>query len=220
MTETTHGSAFAVPRDLLPPAIPSIVAEASVFRTFVVSADACRTPVFSVKSIVWKALRRSGHLERRLRNGSVMTRRTWIFAAFLLAAAVPAAAESVSTQMTVSARVVARAIVTVASQPPAVDVTAADVARGYVDVLSPIVVHGRTNSRSGYLLHVANTSIEFSSIQLAFEGATMSVSGEGWIARPYIQAGETLTATARLRLAPGVIPGRYPLPLSISGSPL
>ena len=51
-------------------------------------------------------------------------------------------ADSVSGQMSVSATVVGRARLAIESQPAAVDVTAEDIARGYVDVEAPIVHRG------------------------------------------------------------------------------
>ena len=142
-----------------------------------------------------------------------------VVAGFLFVAS-SANAQSASTQMRVSVQVVARAIATVTSQPVDVDVTAADVERGFVDASAPILIHGRTNSRAGYRLSVSNSDPAFASVTLAFGESSMNVVSEGWITRPYIPGGETVAMTARLQLAPGLKPGRYRMPLVVSASPL
>lgn len=134
---------------------------------------------------------------------------------------VPAAsAESVSGSMKVSVQVMARANVRLDSQPAQVVVTSADVKRGYVDVPAPIVFHAQTNSRQGYLLQVSNGSTDFSEVQLSFAQAAINVSQESWIARPYVAGGEVVSMNARVRISSDLAPGSYPLPLSISATPL
>ncbi|HEU4522605.1 MAG TPA: hypothetical protein VFT12_11420 [Thermoanaerobaculia bacterium] len=125
-----------------------------------------------------------------------------------------------SATMTVTARVIARATVDVHQQPSEVLVTNEDVKRGYVDVADPLAVRVRTNSQNGYLLQVSNGSQTFSAIELAFGDTSMTVSHESWIARPYVPAGEVVNARVRVRLAPGISPGRHPLPIEVSASPL
>jgi hypothetical protein len=131
-----------------------------------------------------------------------------------------AAADSITGSMMVSATVISRAVVSVDSQPSQVIVTADDVARGYVELPAPIVVHAKTNSRAGYLLQVNNVSDAFSVLELGFGNTTMRVAGESWVQRPYIAGGEALTLTGRLILAPGVTPGSHSLPIAISASAL
>ncbi|HUP45027.1 MAG TPA: hypothetical protein VM779_05900 [Thermoanaerobaculia bacterium] len=145
-------------------------------------------------------------------------RSTAVLLATLLLAASATADDSAS--VAVSARVIARVVVDVASQPAEVVVTDADLARGYVEVSEPLAVRVRTNSRDGYLLQVANSSDVFPAIELAFGNTSMTVAGESWVARPYVPAGELVTAQIRVRLAPGAEVGRYPLPIQVSASPL
>ena len=148
-------------------------------------------------------------------------RRSAAFLAILsLMIAAPMMAGSESAQMSVSVTVLARAIVNVESAP-AVEITAADLQRGYVDLVAPVVLRGRTNSRQGYMLQVENTSGEFSRIELTFANATMSLSShESWIQRPYVAGGEILPMTVRLFLSPAATAGTRPLPLSFSASAL
>ena len=129
-------------------------------------------------------------------------------------------ADSVETKMVVSATVIASARLTVESQPLAVDVTQQDIERGYVELTTPIVVRVRTNSRSGYLLQVANVDEAFEQIEVAFGETEMRVTHEGWVNRPYVSGGESIAMHARLHLSPLAQPGRRALPIAVSASPL
>lgn len=134
---------------------------------------------------------------------------------------VPAFADSTSAKMNVSVQVIARAIVSVDDQPSAVTITAADIARGYVDVPAPIVVRVRTNSRQGYMLQVENQSETFSSIELSTTNIAMNVgTHETWIQRPYVAGGDVLPMRARLHLASAATTGSFSLPMAFSASPL
>ena len=138
--------------------------------------------------------------------------------AFLTAA--PLFAGSASVPMHVSATVIARAIMTVSSEPT-VTVTDADVARGYVDVTAPIVIQVRTNSRAGYLLQAERQQVGLGAVELAFGDAAMTVGEtESWISRPYVAGGEVIAMRARVHLEAGTQPGSYPLPIALSVRPL
>ena len=134
----------------------------------------------------------------------------------------PLLADSISASMTVSTRVIARAVLTVDSQPGSVTVTAGDVARGYVDAAQPVELRVKTNSRAGYLLQADQVNEpSFSAIELTSDTMSMHVaSHETWVQRPYNPAGDVLEMHARVHLAPGTQPGTYPLPLSFSASPM
>jgi len=67
-----------------------------------------------------------------------------------------AEAGSSEAKLTVTATVVKHASLKVLAQPASVVVTAADIARGYVDVPSPAQVAIQTNSQSGYMLMFAS----------------------------------------------------------------
>jgi hypothetical protein len=153
-----------------------------------------------------------------------MNARSRIAAILLATVAVgtsPAFAGSSSANMNVSVQVMARAIVSVDSQPASVTVTAADIARGYVDVPAPIVVRVRTNSRQGYLLHVENQSETFSSVELSTAEIAMNVGAhETWIQRPYVSGGDVIPMRARLHLAPAATIGSFSLPIAFNASPL
>ena len=141
--------------------------------------------------------------------------------AFVVLGTLPVLAESSSANMQVSVQVIARAIVSIDSQPAAVTITEADIARGYVDVAAPIVVRVRTNSRQGYMLQVANQSETFSSIDLTSSNVEMNVGAhETWIQRPYIAGGDLMPMRARLHLSAAAAPGSFSLPIAFTASPL
>jgi hypothetical protein len=153
----------------------------------------------------------------RFRNGGVRLSLALV-ATFV---AVQLFAGSASAPMQVSVTVLARAVLTVASQPSAVIVTEADIARGYIDVSTPIVVQVRTNSRAGYILQADRRTADFATVELAFGDATMTVAdGESWISRPYVPGGDVIAMQARVHLGAGMQPGSYPLPIALSARPL
>ncbi|MGZ8833797.1 MAG: hypothetical protein ACXW19_11460 [Thermoanaerobaculia bacterium] len=148
------------------------------------------------------------------------TRRILLTLALLMI--VPALrAESVEGKMTVSAMVVASARLTVESQPSSIEITAADIARGYVELDAPIVLRVQTNSRRGYLLQVSNMDESFSEIEISFGNTAMRVaSHESWVERPYVKGGESIAMHARLRLSPMAQVGRRSLPIDLTASAL
>jgi hypothetical protein len=134
--------------------------------------------------------------------------------------AVPVKAESAFATMTVSTQVIARAVVAVDSAPAAVEVTSDDINRGYVDVVSPITIRVKTNSRRGYMLQVDKVSEVFSRVELSAATLAMTIAQESWIERPYVAGGDIVPVHARLHLAAGATPGWYALPVAFSASPL
>ena len=157
-------------------------------------------------------------LDSSLRRWEVMRPAALVLAA-VFATAPAVLGESPSARMNVSVQVVARAAVTVDSVPE-IEITAADLARGYVDVAQPLQFRVRTNSRAGCLLQVTRLDESFSAVELSFGNTLMTVAHESWIVRPYVPGGESVSASVRVRLAPGAMPGRHPLPLALSASAL
>ncbi len=144
-----------------------------------------------------------------------------VAATALMLTGATAFAGSVSAPMTVSVNVIARAVLTVESQPAAVEVTKADLERGYVDLSTPMIVLAKTNSRAGYLLEADGRSAGFTSVELSFGDSKMDVAdSETWISRPYVKGGEVLSIHVRVHLTPGMEPGSYPLGIALTARPL
>lgn len=141
--------------------------------------------------------------------------------AFVVLLFSPAAfAGSVSATMNVSVSVIARAVLTISSEPSTVTVTDSDLARGYIDVATPIAMLLRTNSRTGCLLQVDSGSSTFSHVDLTFGDSAMSVYQQAWISRPYVPGGESLVMKVRVYFGADAQPGTYSLPLLFSARPL
>ena len=123
-------------------------------------------------------------------------------------------AATASAPMTVSVRVIARAVITIENEGDVV-VTHDDIERGYVELTSPIVLNVRTNSRRGYVLEVSKSNEAFSSVELSMPDASVRVGDhESLLQRPYVQGGDVVPVRAHLVLAPGIVPGTHRLPVT------
>jgi hypothetical protein len=142
------------------------------------------------------------------------TRVTTILLVTALVAAAPVFAASKSASMSVSVEVVARTIMTVDSQPAAVEVTSNDVVRGYVDVPQAVAFHVRSNAANGYTVQFQPVSGPFSRAYVNSGNAQATVGADGaWLSQPYQQGTVTGTFNVRLALAPGTQPGNYAWPV-------
>lgn len=122
--------------------------------------------------------------------------------------------EAREARLQVVAYVAPRASLETLEQPQSVELTAADVERGYKDV--PLGYRVRTNASNGCLLRIAPRGGIAEEIEVRggpFDGvaATEPVDLHAG------GAGETeFRLAVRLRLGPGLPPGRYPLPLHVA----
>lgn len=140
--------------------------------------------------------------------------------------AVPEAFRAGSNEitLTVSATVLKHASLKVLAQPSSVVVTAADIARGYVDGPAAVQVAIQNNSAGGYLLEFASQGDFMHQILvsgLAHE-AQLSPAG-GVIAQPSTGYGVTRTTLGlgfRFVLSESAQPGTYPWPMRLSVTPL
>ena len=192
-------------------------------RTGVASSIGSTRTSFFVKWLIRNELTRIRKLDAQLRRVSSVNAKRIVISLFALGllGALPVVAGSTSANVQVSVQVIARAIVSIDSQPAVVTITEADIARGYVDVAGPIMVRVRTNSRSGYVLQAANQSEAFSSIELTSPEVQMDVgSHETLIQRPYIAGGDLIPMRARLHLSQVATAGSVSLPIAFTATPL
>jgi hypothetical protein len=136
-----------------------------------------------------------------------------------LATAAPAIAGQGRASFTVSVVVPARVTLTALDQPAALEVSAADVERGYAEVAATYRVSH--NDRRGYLLsllprHGLAREIEVQGL------ATALVMGDEPVelVQPGPPGSHQLALAFRFVLDPAVVPGRYPLPVLVSAQPL
>jgi hypothetical protein len=137
-----------------------------------------------------------------------------------VASAIPACGAT-SGQMHVSVEVIARTILTIDSQPSSVQVTAADVSRGYIDLPQAIVFHVRSNARDGYSLQFQPVSGPFTTAVLSWSNAIATVGADAsWMAQPYQRGITTGSMSVRLTLAPGTTAGTYAWPVALGADSL
>ncbi len=149
------------------------------------------------------------------------TRVTTILLVTALVAAAPLVAASKSASLTVSVEVIARTIMTVDSQPTAVEVTSNDVALGYVDVPQAVAFRVRSNAANGYTIQFQPVTGPFSRADVNWGNAQVTVGADGaWLSAPYRQGTSAGTFNVRLTLAPGTQPGRYAWPVRFDAGSL
>lgn len=135
--------------------------------------------------------------------------------ALLSGAALPEAHADPSAQarLTVSATVRPWHRVELAGGPSAVQITAADIQRGYVDLAEPTRLLVRSNARNAYRLEVLNQSNLVRAMELMVRNETYALgAGGGGIALQGATASrgrDDFEVRYRLYLADGVSPGTY-----------
>ena len=135
----------------------------------------------------------------------------------------PIFAGSNTAQMTVSARVLARTILTVDSQPASVEITTADIARGYVDVPQAVAFRVRSNVREGYSLSFEPVAFPFAAAEVRWGSQLAVVQADDWMSsmtHPYQQGASAGSLAVRLRLSPGAEPGSYNWPIQVNANSL
>jgi len=130
-------------------------------------------------------------------------------------------AATASAPMTVSVRVIARAVITIENEGDVV-VTHDDIERGYVELTSPIVLNVRTNSRRGYVLEVAKSNEAFSAVELyvTFHGVGVHPgTAKGKLVNPLKLAARFISSLPAETLSPETTEGRegYVHPYAIEG---
>lgn len=146
-----------------------------------------------------------------------------VLAALLFCVLAPAQA---GTEMEFKVAAVLRkhASLRVLAQPGSVQVTSADIARGYVEVAAPVQVAVQSNTQDGYML-VFDNSGEFvrharvrglsGEVQVGAAGGTVVQRAPG----PGMSR-VTLTLAFRFELEQGAREGIYPWPVQLSAQPL
>ena len=121
-----------------------------------------------------------------------------------------------STTMRVSATILPYVKMTSLAHPPALEVTDADVARGYVDLESASSVSLLTNSPQGAFLGAQANPATVSQVALRIDGRNADAD-RAHVPIPAL-ARTTVRIGYRLYLQPGVAPGRHPWPVALSVS--
>ena len=147
---------------------------------------------------------------------------TLLLPLLLIAAFLPTAyANSASSTMNVSVQVIARTIVTVGQQPAAIDVTANDIQRGYIDLRAAVAFQVRSNARNGYALQFEPVGGPFSRAQVKWGNSTAVVGADAsWLSRSYQSGTATGLLDVRLVLSADAAPGSYAWPIRFDANSL
>lgn len=155
-----------------------------------------------------------------LRNGTLAV----TLAALAGVIAVPQLAAADQLKLPVSATIAKRATLKVLAQPATVVISAADIARGYVDVPGRAQVAIRSNSPQGYMLVFANDGDFVRHTRVRGLGNEIQIGPGGGIvpqggsAHGVTQA--TLELGFRFELDPNARQGTYSWPVQISIAPI
>ena len=136
-----------------------------------------------------------------------------------LATAAPAMAGQGRASFTVSVVVPARVTLTPLDQSSALEVSAADVERGYAEIAATYRVSH--NDRRGYLLSLLPRQGLTREIEVQGLATTLVMGDEPVeLVQPGPPGSHPLALAFRFVLDPAVEPGRYPLPVLVTARPL
>jgi hypothetical protein len=141
----------------------------------------------------------------------------------IVAASVTAAgARDVHTELSVSVIVRPMANIELRSMPSDLDISAADVRRGYVEVMQPTQLVVRSNSPSGYALEILTVAPVLSSMIVEGFNSDLELGREGGtiVQRWQKPQAVNLSLKFRFELAPGLGAGTYPWPVRLAVRPL
>jgi hypothetical protein len=148
----------------------------------------------------------------------------WVLAGVCVAAN----AREARTSFTVSATVNPMARIEQQSEPAQIEITAADLRRGYLDVPLPTTLLVRSNSPSGFALDLQTIVPMLESVIVHGLAGDQSLGAEGGSIVQRWRDGETsrgaqsrsLSLRFRLVLLPGLQAGTYPWPVRMAVRPL
>ena len=134
----------------------------------------------------------------------------------------PATAAAVSARILVSAAVLPRTAILSATMPASLDVSASDVARGFVEVRGSSRILVTNNSPEGFELEVFTGASIFSSVAVYGLGGDDTVDAYGGEIFLPSRRGASIpfALSYRFQLAPGTVPGHYPWPLQFGVRPI
>jgi hypothetical protein len=141
----------------------------------------------------------------------------------IVAASVTAAgAKDLHVDFAVSATVRAVANLELQSEPSSVQISDADLRRGFVDVLQPTRLTVRSNSASGYVLEIMTLTPMAASMIVAGLNSDLSLGAEGGTIVQRWQKPQAVDLSLKFRfmLAPGLSAGSYPWPVRLAVRPL
>lgn len=133
-----------------------------------------------------------------------------------------ASARDVHSALTVSVTVRAVANIELQSAPTGLEITGADLKRGYIDVVQPTQLTVRSNSPSGFALEVLTITPMLASMIVAGLNDDLALGADGGTIVQRWQKPQAVNLSLKFRfaLAPGLVAGTYPWPVRLAVHPL
>jgi len=141
----------------------------------------------------------------------------------IVAASVTAAgARDVHSEFSVSVIVRPMANIELQSMPSGLDISAADVRRGYIEVMQPTRLVVRSNSPNGYALEILTVAPVLSSMTVEGLNSDLALGSEGGTVVQRWQKPQAVNLSLKFRfeLLPGIGVGTYPWPVRLAVRPL
>ena len=138
------------------------------------------------------------------------------------ASATAAGARDVHSEFSVSVIVRPVANIELQSAPTVLDISAADLRRGYIDVMQPTEFTVRSNSPNGYALDVLTVAPVLSSMIVQGLNSDLALGADGGTVVQRWQKPQAVNVSLKFRfeLAPGLGSGTYPWPVRLAVRPL
>jgi len=175
-----------------------------------------------------EALVENGAIDRSTLEQFLLRQRRIVAAALaglsLIGATVPKPARAGSSlDVKVQVRVAKHASIRAVRNPAEIVITAADIARGYVELGEPVEVDVRTNDPNGFMLGFNLNSPMLKRAQLSGVGLNVGIGMNGGnvsLAKYATGAGaHTVQLRARLELSEQAVPGRLAWPMTVYIAP-
>jgi hypothetical protein len=133
-----------------------------------------------------------------------------------------AGAKEAHSELSVTATVRAVANIDLQSLPAALEISALDVQRGYIDVPQPAQLLVRSNSQSGFALDVLTVAPIMSAMTIQGLDSELALGADGGSVVQRWQHAQAVNLSLRFRflLQPGLTPGMYPWPVRMTVRPL
>jgi hypothetical protein len=168
----------------------------------------------------------AGHVSKRqVEGGLALQKRLIAYALTITVGIAPlgmvapsAEAAQKSAVLAVSAMVIANAKLQTSHQATSLNISAADVTRGYVEAPAASRFSVATNSRFGYRIEFHPLGDFFESVHVEGMGNVVRLGAEGGtiVQRGPLSQNLTHELNFRFNLRPGTLPGSYPWPLQLS----
>jgi hypothetical protein len=169
---------------------------------------------------------KAGFVQRGVVSRALRMQRRVVFGALTTLAAASIAphadAASVRSQIAVTAFVPAQTVAQTVTQPSQITITAADIARGYIDMPAAAQLRVTSNNPVGYVVDFFSRLPIFTSVTVSSAGGSADLGPDGGaiVERGAHGRDLPLHLSFRFNLTAQVQPGTYPWPLALNVRPL